>query len=271
MHIATLFSIIILIYLYLVLPANAKGITLPETYYAHRGLHDDNLCENSLGAFKAAHDKGFGVELDVQYTKDRKIVVFHDDTLKRICGIDKPLYEFTYAELEESVRLKDSEEKIPLFEDVLKVLEPSPIICEIKPQLGIKNTDICAEVYEYIKNYKGFMCVESFSPYVVGWFKDNAPEVIRGQLSMDDVNEHECKERITYILLKELLTNYIARPHFIAYRYTDSSFGLDFIKSFTNVLKVCWTPKGNSEINKAKEKFDYYIFEKGNENEEIER
>lgn len=271
MHIATLFSIIILLYLYLVLPANAKGITLPETYYAHRGLHDENLCENSLGAFKAAHDKGFGVELDVQYTKDRKIVVFHDDTLKRICGIDKPLYEFTYAELEESVRLQDTEEKIPLFEDVLKVLEPSPIICEIKPQLGIKNTDICAEVYEYIKNYKGFMCVESFSPYVVGWFKDNAPEVVRGQLSMDDVNNHEGKERITYILLKELLTNYIARPHFIAYRYTDSSFGLDLLKTFTNVLKVCWTPKGNSEINKSKEKFDYYIFEKGNENEEIER
>lgn len=264
-----MFSIIILVYLYLVLPANAQGITLPDVMYAHRGLHDEVIPENSLSAFQNARDNGFGVELDVQYTKDKKIVVFHDDTLTRMCGIDKKISDFTYAELKEKVRLKNTNEIIPLFAEVLNVMDGLPVICEIKPQFGIKNTDICTEVYECAKNYKGFMCVESFSPFVVWWFKNNAPDVVRGQLAMDDVKEHTDNDKYTYICLKQLLTNFIARPHFVAYRYTDNSFGLDFIKAFTNVLLVGWTPKGNEAIGKARSRFDYVIFEKENSNEEI--
>ena len=44
---------------------------------AHRGLHENpTLPENSLGAFQAAVDAGFGIELDVQLSsEDRKSVV----------------------------------------------------------------------------------------------------------------------------------------------------------------------------------------------------
>ena len=250
------------------MPADAKGISLPEKLYAHRGLHDEIIPENSESAFKAAAEKGYGVELDVQYTKDGKVVVFHDTDLKRMCGIDKNLIEFTYEELG-SIGLNNTQERIPLFSEVLEIMDGLPIICEIKPQLGIKNTDICSEVYEYVKNYKGFMCIESFSPYIVGWFKDNAPEVVRGQLSMDDVKKYSGKNKMTYICLKQLLTDFIARPHFIAYRHTDSSFGLKIIKTFTNALMVCWTVKGQDAVDSARRRFDYFIFEKGNINEEI--
>jgi len=59
--------------------------------FAHRGLHseDKTVPENSLEAFRQARDAGYGMELDVQLSKDGEVVVFHDDTLERICGVKR--------------------------------------------------------------------------------------------------------------------------------------------------------------------------------------
>ena len=74
-----------------------------NTMIAHRGLFNNNsdAPENSLAAFRNALEHGFGMELDVQLTKDGKLVVFHDFDLKRMCGVHKKLTELTYAELEQ--------------------------------------------------------------------------------------------------------------------------------------------------------------------------
>lgn len=52
--------------------------------FAHRGL--SSLCpENTMAAYRAARDAGIpGIELDVHLTRDHRLVVFHDDTTKRI-------------------------------------------------------------------------------------------------------------------------------------------------------------------------------------------
>ncbi|MBR0163277.1 MAG: glycerophosphodiester phosphodiesterase [Lachnospiraceae bacterium] len=65
--------------------ARRPGALLPPMY-AHRGLHDNqtDAPENSLAAFRKAVEAGYGIELDVQITKDRQLVVFHDDTLARM-------------------------------------------------------------------------------------------------------------------------------------------------------------------------------------------
>ena len=59
-------------------------------HYAHRGLFDNasDAPENSLLAFKKAVDAGYGIELDVQLSKDNQLVIFHDATLNRMCGVD---------------------------------------------------------------------------------------------------------------------------------------------------------------------------------------
>ena len=71
--------------------------SLKGYYYAHRGLHDNNsdAPENSMAAFRKAVDAGYGIELDVQLTKDRIPVIFHDDTLKRVCGVDGYVKDYT--------------------------------------------------------------------------------------------------------------------------------------------------------------------------------
>ena len=69
-----------------------------EWLYAHRGLHDNatQAPENSMAAFRKAVDAGFGIELDIQLTKDKIPVVFHDFTLKRVCGGEGKICDYTY-------------------------------------------------------------------------------------------------------------------------------------------------------------------------------
>ena len=102
--------------------------------YAHRGLHDNasDAPENSLAAFRKAVEKGFGIELDVQLTKDLVPVVFHDFTLKRVCGVDKKVRELTFDQLQE-LRLCGSDQRIPSFDQVLRLVKGRvPLIIEYK-------------------------------------------------------------------------------------------------------------------------------------------
>ena len=129
---------------------------------AHRGLFNNNsdAPENSLAAFRNALEHGFGMELDVQLTKDGKLVVFHDFDLKRMCGVHKKLTELTYAELEQ-YSLKNSTEKIPLFSDVLELVNGKvPLVVEIKVDFDYKATTEAAAAM--LSEYKGVYCMECF-------------------------------------------------------------------------------------------------------------
>ena len=76
---------------------------LTDVYVAHRGLFDPavGIPENSLPAFERAAKMGFAIETDVQMTKDGVLMVFHDDTLKRMTGAEGKLCDKTYDELRE--------------------------------------------------------------------------------------------------------------------------------------------------------------------------
>ena len=103
--------------------------------YAHRGLHtkDQSIPENSLRAFGLAVENGYGMELDVQLSKDGQVVVFHDDTLNRICGVDKRVDEMTYEELKKLSLAGSINDHIPLFSEVLAMVNgDTPLIVELK-------------------------------------------------------------------------------------------------------------------------------------------
>jgi glycerophosphoryl diester phosphodiesterase len=86
-------------------------------HYAHRGYHDGNVAvpENSLSAFRAAIDAGYGIELDVQLSSDKVPMVFHDADLERICGVKGNIWDYSCQELRE-MKLFDTEETIPTLE-----------------------------------------------------------------------------------------------------------------------------------------------------------
>ena len=93
-------------------------------YFAHRGLHNDTVAENSLSAFDAACKAGFAIELDVRLSKDGELVVFHDDTLDRMTDESGPVRDKTLAELEK-IKLKGTNDTIPSFASVLIRRSPS--------------------------------------------------------------------------------------------------------------------------------------------------
>ena len=93
-----IFAVVVL-YLYLIAPRMCKKPDRKAflgVHYAHRGLFDNegDVPENSLAAFKKAVDEGYGIELDVQLSKDKVPVVFHDAGLYRMCGVDTSKWDW---------------------------------------------------------------------------------------------------------------------------------------------------------------------------------
>ena len=116
--------IMVVLYLLMIMPRVVhKPDRLPHVgvRYAHRGLHDNTSMapENTMAAFKKAVDAGYGIECDVQLTKDGIPVIFHDFTLARVAryaegdipadavknsdgtfGVKGKVIDYTYEELQ---------------------------------------------------------------------------------------------------------------------------------------------------------------------------
>lgn len=231
--------------------------------YAHRGLHDNasEAPENSMAAFEKAVEKGFGIELDVQLTKDKIPAVFHDFTLKRVCGAEGKVADYTYDELQQ-FRLCNSEQKIPRFEDFLKMVDGRvPLIIEYKIPGG--NTEVCPVADRILQNYKGVYCIESFNPLGLIWYRKNRKEILRGQLADNFIRTGE-KEfpKLLYFVLHHLLLNFLTKPDFIAYNhncYRDVSRQL--CRYLYGCLSVAWTIKDQKALEARREDFDLFIFD----------
>lgn len=170
-----------------------------------------------MAAFRRARELGYGIELDVQLTKDDVLVVHHDYDLKRTCGTGKYIRDLTYEQLCR-YRLMGTEERIPRFVDVLREIDGKvPLLIELKMETF--NTKLCRLAAEVLDHYHGLYCIESFHPYALYWFKKHRPQVIRGQLSEQFFKEKEWKHIPAYFVMKNLLTNFITKPDFIAYHY----------------------------------------------------
>ena len=143
---------------------------------AHRGFFgkDQRPPENSLPAFAAAAKNGYGIELDVQFTADRRLVVFHDDTLDRMTPAKGFVHDMPWAEFS-AQPLAGSDEHPPLFADMLRTVAEAnpdtPLIVEIKSRSEYKHTyleELCRATIAELKTYPGPYCIESFDPRVVG-------------------------------------------------------------------------------------------------------
>ena len=262
--------IIIGIYFLLIMP---KIINKPDVgdfiseYYAHRGLHQEkNISpENSLAAFNLAIDNAYGIELDVQLSKDQIPVVFHDDNLKRVCGVNKRVKELTFDELRE-LSLYDSNERIPHFQEVLDLVKGQvPLIVELKASKAFdREKSTCKIVAPYLDEYKGLYCVESFNPLIVLWFKNNRPNVVRGQLATKSVYKNTSfKNRSLNFVLRNLLLNILTKPDFIAYNHVYSHLpSYRICKRIYKPLTMAYTIQSQKDLDKNKNRFDVFIFDR---------
>ena len=256
-------SIVVLFLIYVFLVATKKNKRMKDfktKMYAHRGLHNDERAENSISAFKAAVDGGYGIELDVRLSKDSKLVVFHDNTLDRVCGREGKVIDFTAEELAQ-FKLNGTEDGVPLFSDVLKLVDGRvPLLVEIKEDAG--DSTVSKATCEMLKEYNGDYIVESFNPLSLRTVKENMPEIPRGILSHKYYEYEEYKKPL-YFLLQLLLLNFLCRPAFIAYDHRHhKAMSLRFCRWFFDVPTLAWTVRSAEDEKEARKNgFDGIIFE----------
>lgn len=233
-------------------------------HYAHRGLYANEraLPENSLRAFRLAAQAGYGAELDVHLSKDGKLVVMHDENLQRMCGIDRKICDMTADELDRC-RLMGTEEKIPYLEEILPIFsEKYPLIIELKT-CGNNVARLTGKVCALMRNYPGVkFCIMSFDPRVLIWLKKRQPKIIRGQLSRNFFKSTEYMPWILKLLFTNLTMNFLAKPHFVAYKLEDrEQLSFRLCRKIWGIQEFSWTVQTPEEEADAIQSHRLIIFE----------
>ncbi len=241
----------------------AKREPFLHVLYAHRGLYDNtsDAPENSEKAFARAVESGYGIELDIQLSKDGVPVVFHDFTLQRMCGVEGKVCDYTWEELSK-FRLGESRETIPCFQEVLRLVDGRvPLIVELKIEGA--DTSLCPIADALLQEYQGVYCIESFNPLGVLWYRRHRRKVLRGQLSEAFPREKVKGYRtLLYFTLENLLLNFLTKPDFVAYdHHVYRNRSRCICRYVYGGLAIAWTVKSQEELDARREDFDLFIFE----------
>jgi glycerophosphoryl diester phosphodiesterase len=229
---------------------------------AHRGLWTKGgPPENSLAAFEAASEAGYGIELDVQLTSDGEAVVFHDSRLGRLTGREGKVADYTAADLCQ-MQLAGSEETIPTLAETLALVgHRAMVLIELKTPYG-EVGPLEQRVHDIIIDHAGPVAIIGFNPYSHAWFADRHPNILRGLDSHAyrpaDAARMAPEQRKAYARLEQVA---IARPHFLA-------LGLDMLPDARadeyragGMPVVAWTTRAPGEWDKVRPHCDNHIFE----------
>ena len=220
---------------------------------AHRGLHDGNQAcwENTLPAFQAAVDGGFGIELDVQLSSDGEALVFHDEKLERLTGRDGHIHELSVAEAA-GTKIGGTADTIPTLPQVLELIGGTvPVVIELKGNLG-HDSGLAAVVAKALDSYRGEAAIMSFAHWHVRTFAAQAPGVVCG------------------------LTAEGSRPGQMESHFSMLAHGLDFVSynvdelpnPFVSFVRgrlampvITWTVRDEAQVARTREHADQMTFE----------
>ena len=263
----TLLLVLVVLFTVLVAPrviGQADLSHMEGYHYAHRGYHDGNVAvpENSLASFQAAIDAGYGIELDVQLSADKVPMVFHDADLDRICGVEGKIWDYTCEELQQ-MKLFDTGETIPTLAEALALIDGQvPILVEYK--MDKVDTDVCAMSHDLLKDYEGPYAIQSFHPFALFWYRQNAKDVPRGILAKNFIRDNGEKGEesdIVDFLTTNLLLNVVGYPDFIAYDYQDADYFALKLCRMMGAKTSTWTLKDPAHYEQVQGQFDLYTFE----------
>ena len=229
--------------------------------FAHRGYfnNESGIPENSLAAFQKAIDAGVGIELDVRLSSDGVAMVFHDKTLERMCGVEGNVWDYTSQELQQ-MTLLDTKYTIPTLQQAIELIAGQvPVIVEHK--MDLVDTAICQSSYNVMKDYQGNWCMKSFDPRALIWYKSNAPEVIRGQLSAQFWEDEQYAGKPLYVAMGYMVANVLSRPDFISYYYEHKDNISLKICRLLGAQTACWTIQSQMDFDSLKDEFDIVLFD----------
>lgn len=222
---------------------------------AHRGLHSKGIPENSLKAFIEATKNGYDIELDLQLTKDDRIIVFHDNTLARLCGVDKKVSSLTYDELS-AYTLKETSHTIPLFIDILDNI-PSTTNLMIELKTGRQIKKLVTLFLDVIRKYDFQFVVQSFDPRIVRIVRKLAPDITRGYITKD--RQIDCNFLNT--IIKILPIHSWAQPDYYVYKFDNLPNDVMNKYKSQGIPILSYTVTSNEEMKFIKENYDNAVFE----------
>ena len=230
---------------------------LVEVPLAHRGLHEAGVPENSLPAFRAAAEAGYGVELDVFLSRDDVPVILHDASLARMTGTDVRIGQLTAAQLAE-IRLDGSDAHIPTLAQALSVLRDVPVMVELK-QPRLRSGKLEYRTAAVLDAHGGPHCVASFNPVAVRWFRRHRPDTIR-VLTASPLADAKLPAAIR-TRLAELRDLPSVAPHAISYDLDGlPTPATDAWRARGGPL-IAWTAVGEDGLRRGRELADNVIFE----------
>lgn len=180
---------------------------------SHRGYwYNDESIQNSLLSIQKAYDNHYQMcEFDVRLTADKKVILFHDETIKDSQEADQFVHRLSFEQLKQ-IRATDS------LEDVLTWYKTIVDRNERKFNLNIEiksryvfNRDLEKEVIYLIEKYEleTFVIVSSFNPMSLYYFKKNKPSIFRALLLTFN---NEFKNNF---VIKSQILNLLAKPHLL--------------------------------------------------------
>ncbi len=230
---------------------------LREVPLAHRGLHAEGIPENSLAAFAAARDAGYGVELDVLAARDRVPVVVHDPVLTRLTGHPTRVAQRTAAELA-GERLLDTDHGVPSLGEALGVLGDTPVMVEVK-SLRLGAGVLEPAVASVLDDHRGPWCVASFNPASVAWFARHRPDAVR-VLTSGGLVGGGLPRPVARRLERLAVLDRVA-PHAVSYPLAELPTEATDAWRDRGGAVVAWTATTDAELARAHEVADNVVFE----------
>ena len=180
----TIGTLIIVLLLYTVFqtPDISATTELPTIMGAHRGNSVD-FFENTLEAINGSlqDPKYEFIEFDIQYTKDKKIIVYHDSSLFRRQSKFVDIAKSTYETLNQK-----SDYKVPLYNEVMDLIgDKKKTNIEIKSQGNFEDDK---EIIDFViddckkRGIINQVLISSISTEVVEYITNNYPELLTGKI-----------------------------------------------------------------------------------------
>lgn len=231
---------------------------------AHRAFHNaaERRVENTMSAVKAAIERGFSIEVDLQLTSDEQPIVFHDDTLDRLTEATGRVDRMTLSALR-NVRFREGDDRIPTFDELLEeVAGRVPLVIELKSSwTGDRRLE--RAVAETLGEYAGPAAVMSFDPASMRAMRYLLPHVPRGLIA-DKFKKEDWPEipAVYRLALRHLLAASYTAPSFIAYdvQALPASAPL-MIKHIFDLPLLTWTVRTAEDRAVAKRWASQMIFE----------
>jgi glycerophosphoryl diester phosphodiesterase len=230
---------------------------------AHRGLHDasSGIIENTASAVSAAVAAGYGIEVDLQITRDGEAMVHHDETLGRLNEGDGRLDRMDAADLA-AVPFKATSDRIMTLTHLLDLVAGrSTLFLELKSRFD-RDRRLAARTAEVLRSYAGPVAVMSFDPDQVEAIQEFAPGLPRGIVARrryrgDGKSGVSGRGKLRY-----LLRGLRSRPHFLAYHVGDLPAPAPLMARYLLGLPLLtWTVRSPEERRRAERWADQMIFE----------